>query len=160
MCRLQSDWSESSDRDDLITSLVLKWEDKQLDIRFDGWTVWWMRTSVSVRPVMLSAVIHIYFLLTWKQQHQLRHVITTSFWLLWLADCSLSVFLSNPEACPRPPLTASLRTAGNTGSLLWYQLCLVQYCWDQQGLTPPLYWPHSLQAAVWTLHKIEKKFHW
>ena len=39
-----------------------------------------------------------------------QHQITTSFWLVWLADCSLSVFLSNHEASHRSPLTASLDT--------------------------------------------------
>ena len=58
-----------------------------------------MRTTVSIHLVRLSAVIQLYFLQTWTQQqqsssHQLKHMITTSFWLIWLADCSLSLCLS------------------------------------------------------------------
>ena len=58
-----------------------------------------MRTTVSIHLVRLSAVIQLYFLQTSTQQqqsssHQLKHMITTSFWLIWLADCSLSLCLS------------------------------------------------------------------
>ena len=41
---LQSDWSESCDKDELMSSSVLKWENKHFEIRFDALTVWWMRT--------------------------------------------------------------------------------------------------------------------
>ena len=89
-----------------------------------NWSVvhWWSERTkclrsdedVSAHHVRLSAVVQLHFLFTWKQQqlsssHQLNQTITTGFWLVWLADCCLSVFLSNPEVCHRCPLTASLR---------------------------------------------------
>ena len=104
-------------------------------------------------PVDMNTTTTVVFTSSQTHDHNklLAHLIG------WLFP--LYLFLSNPEACHRSPLTASLRKTGNTGSLLWYWLCLLQYCWNQHGLTPTLYWPHSLQATVWTLHKFRQQLH-
>ncbi len=119
--QLQSHWSQSCDQHELIRCLVLKWENKHLEIRFDAVTLWWMRTTVSIHVVMLSAVIQLYFLYTWTQQqqsssHPLKHTITTSFWLLWLADCSLCLSL-----CPITILLSQLD---------WGKQEILELCFD------------------------------
>ena len=133
-----------------------------------------MRTTVSIHLVRLSAVIQLYFLQTSTQQqqsssHQLKHMITTSFWLIWLADCSLSLCLSvqswslssfSSHSFTEESSTEKVGASpGNTGSLLWYWLCLILNCWNQHRLTPTLYSLQSLQSAVWTLLKINQLLH-
>ena len=134
-----------------------------------------MRTTVSIHVVRLSAGIQIYFLLTSTQQqqqsssHRLKHMITTNFWLIWLADCCLSLCLSVQPWSLSPSSSHSFTeesstekvgaSPGNTGSLLSYWLCLIQNCWNQHTLTPTLYSPQSLQSTVWTLLKINQLLH-
>ncbi len=118
-------------KDELISCLLLKWENKHFEIRFDAATLRSMRTAVSIHVVLLSAVIQLYILYTWTQQqqqsssHPLKHMITTSLWLLWLADCSLSLCLCVQSAFPSHSFNEESshwkgwRFTGNTGSLLW-----------------------------------------
>ena len=95
----KSQWFEASVR--LISELWQRWtdqwENKDFLIRFDGTTVWWMRTTVSIHVVMLSAVIQLYFLETWTQQQHLLHINSNTWsqqasgWSDWLTVLSLCV---------------------------------------------------------------------
>ena len=79
----------------LIRSLVLNLGSQQFQIRFDDDRL----MNVDHCPCTFC-----------KPALFPEDVISTGFWLMWLADC-LSVFLSNPEACLDSPLRASLRKA-------------------------------------------------
>ena len=39
----------------------------------------------------------------------------------------------------------------------WDLLCSEQYCGNQRGLTPTLYWPQSLQSTAWTVLQIRQQ---
>ena len=107
-------WSERtnclrSDEDD--TSLSLVW----------GCQLWSSFISCSHENNNLSS------------SRQLNQMITSSFWLVWLADCSLSVFLSNPDVCPHCPLTASLRTHWEPELLKTLSTCPGDWLWGSSS---------------------------
>ena len=120
MCSLQSDWSQSCD---------------QLFITFDEWPP--LSLYILEGCQLESSFI------SWTHQHNnnSRLHINSNTWSQqasgssdWLTVVSLSVFLSNPEACLHSPLTASLRSCrftGNTGSLILtvFRTILMKAAW-------------------------------
>lgn len=145
---LQSDWSESSDKDELMSSSVLKWENKHFEIRFVAPTVWWMRTLSlyilwccqlwsALFPVDMNTTTTVGF--TSTQTH--HHNKLLSRLIGWLFS------------------SQSFTEESRKYWIFTLILCLVQYCWNQHELTPTLYWPQSLQSTVWTLLQITQQLH-
>ena len=157
VCRLQSHSSQSWQTS--TWSADHCWhETTSSEIRSDGPSDGGGPLSLHIWKAVSWNQLHVLNTSTQQQQsasHPLKHMMTTSWWLLWLADCCLCVSVQS-EVCLHSAPQLHWEAAGLQETL---DLCFDTDCLVENWLTGTFYWPQSLQAAVWTLHKILQMFH-
>lgn len=133
-CQAPSHWSQSCDTDETDQLFSVETREQTVSDQIGQFDEWGHCLCPSVR---LSAGIS-FISCTHQHNNNSRLHINSHTWSQqasgcsdWLTVVSLSVFLSNPEACPRSPLTASLRKAATEevgGSQETLDLCSDTNC--------------------------------